>query len=515
MTNKEIFCGEKSRFAFKITFRPDPDLGSGVTPEEAISWGGFELWVEGRNLCVHRENETIIEDANWYLLPMLEWLSAGWDYLLHEERLPLRVGGDDGWHSLKRTSKPPPTLADYQENKWYADWQCWWQRHSLLACRQGGFYPDVVFRRWRDRIEISWGPRRLAGQPSYFDFLINDGFARLPVENVAETLYDALGQAADYLAQQDPESDRLANFRDGLVSLRQNDSTHRLALLAGLGDSPDEVQSRWSQINTQLLTKPDAAASVLHCDGTDLFLAGSCQAALMFGSVSPTLGNADVMALANGLLDYYSPASESPLLRELVKDLPIINNAQRPWAQGYSLAETVLEQLELPAEGATWINVQEIYNRLGIDEATLKLDDTGIRAVSLAGPDHKPSVLLNPNHMTFDGESGRRFTLAHELCHILFDRSYGARLAIASGPWAPRDVEQRANAFAAMLLMPTELIQTIAHDLPVRLASVQGVRELSSRLRTSRKATLDHLKNTSMLTPEEHERIEWEMDGHE
>ena len=43
----------------------------------------------------------------------------------------------------------------------------------------------------------------------------------------------------------------------------------------------------------------------------------------------------------------------------------------------------------------------------------------------------------------------QRFTLAHELCHMLHDRSYGARLAIASGPWAPWGIEKRANALLA------------------------------------------------------------------
>jgi len=43
-------------------------------------------------------------------------------------------------------------------------------------------------------------------------------------------------------------------------------------------------------------------------------------------------------------------------------------------------------------------------------------------------------------------------------CHILFDREYGTKWALASGPWAPRDLERRANAFAAMLLMPPGLL---------------------------------------------------------
>ena len=49
---------------------------------------------------------------------------------------------------------------------------------------------------------------------------------------------------------------------------------------------------------------------------------------------------------------------------------------------------------------------------------------------------------------------GYRFTVAHEVCHLLFDRDVGCRLAIANGPWDPQDVEQCADSFTAMLLMP-------------------------------------------------------------
>ena len=48
--------------------------------------------------------------------------------------------------------------------------------------------------------------------------------------------------------------------------------------------------------------------------------------------------------------------------------------------------------------------------------------------------------------------------IGHELCHLLHDRSFGSRLVIVSGPWAPRAIEQRANAFAAWLLMPPSLV---------------------------------------------------------
>jgi len=512
-TTKEILEGDTSRFAFKVSFQRDPDQGAGATEEETLSWGGFEIWVEGQNLCTHREDDTIVEAAHWYLLPMLEWLSTCWDYLLHEERLPLRIGGDDSWHSLQATAMPPPALDEQGEHRWDVEWHRWWQRHSLLACRQGGLFPDVIFRRWRHLVEISWGLRRLAGQPDYFRFLANDGFARLPVAEVAQPLYSVLRQAAAYLAEQASGSARLAILRAGLDSLRTDHSDKRLALLAGLGATLDEQEERWQEVNSRLQTHPEAAAAALSLDHTELFLAGSCQAALMFGSVAPTVDANDVIALASKLIDLYSPDSESPKLLALVRDETIDDSRKRPWARGYVLAQDVLEYLSLPGGADEWIDIRAIYERLGIHESLLPLNDSGIRAVSLAGPEHRPSALLNPKHGTYPGEFGRRFTLAHELCHILFDRGYGARLAIASGPWAPRDIESRANAFAAMLLMPTDLVRRIVDQLTIPTASAAGVREVARRLRTSFKATLEHMKNLDFLSEEEHDRVQLEVRG--
>jgi Zn-dependent peptidase ImmA (M78 family) len=219
-----------------------------------------------------------------------------------------------------------------------------------------------------------------------------------------------------------------------------------------------------------------------------------------------------VIALAGKLIDLYSPDRESPQLRDLVREEVIDDSRKRPWAQGYSLAEEILEDLSLPGGSDEWVDVRGIYENLEISFDVLALNDRGIRAVSLAGPEHRPSTLLNPNHVTYLSEPGQRFTLAHELCHILFDRGYGARLAIASGPWAPSDVEARANAFAAMLLMPTELIRRLVRSLSQPVNSVAGVREMAAKLHTSFKATLEHLKNLNFLSEEEHDWIEIEAE---
>ena len=76
-------------------------------------------------------------------------------------------------------------------------------------------------------------------------------------------------------------------------------------------------------------------------------------------------------------------------------------------------------------------------------------------------------------------EVGRRFTLAHEFCHLLFDQDQGQALAVASGPWAPRAIEQRANAFAAMFLMPAFLLKQMLSGLTVPITMKGDVDDLA------------------------------------
>lgn len=164
--------------------------------------------------------------------------------------------------------------------------------------------------------------------------------------------------------------------------------------------------------------------------------------------------------------------------------------------------------------GDDWIDIEHVYEMLGVGHDQIPLEDQNIRAVAIASPTHKPYSLLNKNHPTFLAYTGRRFALAHELCHLLYDRSYGQQLAIATGPWAPRDLERRANAFAAMLLMPTDLVLRVVGSLTVRLATLAAVRQVATVLRTSPTATIEHMGNLGLLDEADRERIRLEAETH-
>jgi IrrE N-terminal-like domain len=85
-----------------------------------------------------------------------------------------------------------------------------------------------------------------------------------------------------------------------------------------------------------------------------------------------------------------------------------------------------------------------------------------MEAISFWGPSHGPAILLNiggrrsrqsggSRHGT---SGGARFTLAHELCHLLLDTEGSLPVAEVLGGSVPNAPEERANAFAAEFLLP-------------------------------------------------------------
>lgn len=125
--------------------------------------------------------------------------------------------------------------------------------------------------------------------------------------------------------------------------------------------------------------------------------------------------------------------------------------------QGYALAEKLRASLGgAPAEP---LDPELLLSEWGVRIETMEWADSPLDALSCWGTCHGPMTLLNtaPTKRC-SHEYGRRFTLAHEICHLMVDRSHALSVADVLGGGMDHFIESRANAFAAELLMPGEVV---------------------------------------------------------
>jgi hypothetical protein len=503
MTTWECFAGREDQFAIRFALRPDP-YPTGAEPELSTSWGSFEIWVNGRNLCAHVDQGETLERVHWYLLPLVEWLVENWDPALHEERLPIRISGTSAAESLRQTAVASGGASAAEADAWEDDWFDWWQRHSLRAARTGGPFPNVTARRWRDRIEFSWDDVPLAGDAG-LSFLAGVGTARLDPVDVAEPLLDAVTAIAEEFVRRAP-SQRFQTLLNRIQAIELPErQSERLGWMVGLRSVAQSIQDSWREIEKAFagVAEPVRVAA-LGSSASSGVIVGSCQATLLFGAVAPDISSADVQRLAGLLIEQYDPGSEVEELVALTRPSPVSPDAPA-WQDGYLRAEEARDSLGFGPEEP--VDMLELFKRLAIDSRHDELDDGNIRGVAIASPEHRPTVVINDRSPFSQSDKARRFTLAHELSHLLYDRGHGQRLAVASGPWAPPEVEQRANAFAAYFLMPPDGIRSYAAKLTQPIQSRKAIEEVAAHFRVSYVAMVEHLYNIGLLSDAQREEL--------
>jgi len=129
-----------------------------------------------------------------------------------------------------------------------------------------------------------------------------------------------------------------------------------------------------------------------------------------------------------------------------------------PWRHGEELATHTRKELGLGI--APIRSMSALLEQLGVRLVWTDLLPEEVQGLSLHDPLVGPSIVANINgrrHMWWT----LRTTIAHELCHILYDRVPTAPLGIASRHNQRDDLEQRANAFSVYFLAPREGIRAL------------------------------------------------------
>lgn len=495
-------AGDPASFAFRLAFLPNPHGADDRANDDLReSWGSFTIWARGENLCAHVELGEVLDSAHWYLLPLMEWLADSWDPLLHEERLPLQNAGASAAESLSKTRMPPVSLKQVDDFEWLDTWSDWWARHSVRFAREGGLFPDIYFRRYRDTLEVSTGAEPLPGIPAECAFLASNRSYYTDPRNAAEVMCRVLAAAAQELHRKLPQSQRvmaLVEKIESLVSPARKPS--RMAWLAGIGDKYSQVaraiDNALSSVDARIRDSVTSTRA-----SSPLIVAESAYARLLYGAVSPATDLSDIMLLTSRIVENYVDDA-TPWLSALNLPLDAAEIGQlSPGEQGSRLGESACELL--CGDGVDWIDVESVMNGLDIEVSEIELSDVDIRAVSIFGPTQRPHVLRNARTRWGQSPAVNRFTVAHELCHLILDRDYGDELAIATGPWAPLAIEQRANAFAASFLMPTWLLRDALTHATGHADDPDTIRFVSAQLHVSVSSLIDRLYNLGEITFEE------------
>ena len=374
----------------------------------------------------------------------------------------------------------------------FRPWQRWGARHALRFAAEGGIVPDVFFQRVGDEVEVSWGDRVQPGGERAA-FLVEDGVARAQVDAVAE----AFKQAIDWFFDQDGV---------GTAGWSRSHAESWRAIVNGRCDLEPlhwylDAQADAGPLSKMLLSGLDEIGRG-HPAIAGPWLGLLSPEVAMFGDLTPRITPKAAITL---LTEYYDARSEAPEPEDvtaLSSDEPAWTTTS-PWENGYALALDVLDEAD-PNKGASHTDVEALLEGLSIAVRDVALSREGPRGVAFAGIGLRPTILVNIEH-PMNQSFGRRFTVAHEFCHILFDRHRARPLTHSSTPWASPSVEQRANAFAAMLLMPPDTAKRPAAN---NLAGLKrGISTLAGKLRVSRVALRRHLENMGEIDAYERDQM--------
>jgi len=495
--------GNQDRFALGFKLTEDPDEGG--SPHLRASWGHFQVWVAGRNLTSGRAQDgSGVDFATVPLAPIVEWIATNWDPMLHEGRLPSRSESQSAaaWLMDILTSLPDD---ESELDKLLCDRATWWMRHGMGASLPDFRIPDLILRRIDSGIELSWDDREWRSVPNGVRLVEAPSAVVLPAQEVAEVLYNWAHTVTDELHSL-PAAANFASEMSLLLEGHANSPSTlcRLKWAAGqkIEQAALEVRRLAGVTGDNIEDTVRALLGLSVADSAGLITPITIPA-MLFRASSPALSTADLLKLSQVFASLQSK-SDVPLCKYQRVDPPSVN-LEVVTQDGYDKATELRSSLSIditsPLLGDYDLE-KVLLPRLGVIVEEFALDDHHIDGVAIFAPDNCPMIGINFSGRFSSSRWGRRMTLAHELCHLLYDLNEDNNVGIVSNPWAPYLLERRANAFAAMLLMPPAAIGAVLPENSRQWTS-EMLRNAMSSLGVGRSALAWHLYNLKRITRSE------------
>jgi Zn-dependent peptidase ImmA (M78 family) len=411
----------------RFEFAPAPDA-----VECCNGWGAGTLWIQGVP-CWYANSDIEPWPIKWTWVDLLEQLAANWSSLTLEQSYPFvwlaeaPHPGDIWTVAERRWARLGDEVANAEEPA-VLEFE---RRHNLASAWKGMSLPSVVWLRNGDLVWIC-----VEGRP--------------PVRAPFDECLSVLRGIGDTLAYAFSASDnprvkaavqrwqaKGAQVKTSFIGTVTGLPAESLKAIAG---TQDEFEYWEIAANSPWETGQVAEGELL------------AAARMTAGVLSPN-EIADIIAflkkLRRGKLDELNALSTAVVGKVLRAALPFAFQA------GYLAAELVRDKLQ---RGNTKrFEVGDVLQSLGVEVLNVTFSTEKIDAIAVWGS-RGPCVLLNAQRKHANSEERTRMTLAHELAHLVIDRKGGLPFCEVLGGLVDEYMEQRANAFAAELLLPRSLV---------------------------------------------------------
>jgi Zn-dependent peptidase ImmA (M78 family) len=420
-------------------------------PAEGISlaFGNLKAWV-GPDLIWGRIEDEKTCGVDWYWDELLDVLARSWRFLIFEEAYPLglrpsvpqllRSKVRENWLGM------PDEIINAEDN-FVLGFE---QAHDLSRSIEGAVLPMLLLLRE--------GNLMLAAT--------NSGVERLPFNSTLSTL-ESLGDliASQIAKANDKRADNILSAWKSRCNVPVIDRV--------------EISSSLSKSTLAVITKGDEFEKFWEINSSNFEPNELMAAARMVGKL---LSDDDTRTVVQSIKRL--PSTRTDGLDEVsvrAKEYLSAHTVAVAHEQGRSLAEWMRLSPGVVDEDDT-VDPERLLHNWNVKLGEIDIKSENLDALCCWGPRHGPCILVNKNGRLAHYPTGRRSTLAHEICHLLVDRAGSLPLAEALGGDVPEIPEQRANAFAAELLLP----RYRAHKIWSESESVdEALAELSTRYHVS------------------------------
>lgn len=405
----QLGSGEVFSLELELDQKPTGHLG--------LIWGRGRLCVNGVAV-LSRDGDAV----EWTWVDLLEWLAKNWAYLLCEQSFPFQVPATDISTLLrdfeKRWENMPEHRVEEEEEEVYR----FLNRHDLSSAFKGLYFPATFLMRQGALMEVISAETNTTQR-----FDLNQAVAEL------QRIGDKLAALADTGAEgRGPMAAQLWGRREQVLKAKA------LPLLTGL---PADVLAELSGSNDAEFWRQDKNDPLADSE--------LMAAARMTTGVLLPAEQAQIIDAIRGL-----KKNRTEELDELASAFASqFSESGKPYDQGYLAAGWLREKLGLKESAR--VNPAELLQAWGIEIRQLDMPGSKLDALACWGKHHGPAILINKSEASTPAHvHGENTTLAHEICHLLMDRSGALPVAEVLNGNTPERLEKRARAFAAEFLLP-------------------------------------------------------------